>query len=92
MLKDFVTAQAPRYGAVAAPTVIISGHHDAAVHLETHARTTVRFIPDAKLIVLEGIGHMPHHVAAGSIIAAIDGVSNSVIASEAKPSPPRVAP
>jgi pimeloyl-ACP methyl ester carboxylesterase len=91
-LKDFVTAQAPRYGAITAPTVIISGDHDTTVHLETHARTAARLIPGAKLIVLEGIGHMPHHVAAGSIIAAIDGLAERVIASEAKQSPPRVIP
>ena len=29
------------------------------------------------LIVLEGIGHMPHHAAAGSIVAAIDELTNS---------------
>jgi pimeloyl-ACP methyl ester carboxylesterase len=79
-LKDFVTAQASRYGAIATPTVIISGDHDTTVHLDTHARTAARLIPRAKLIVLEGIGHMPHHVAAGSIIAAIDELSGNVIA------------
>jgi len=103
-LKDFVTAQAQRYAAIAAPTVIISGDHDTTVHLETHARTAARLIPGAKLIVLEGIGHMPHHVAAGSIIAAIDQLTDSVIASprvspsasprvnSAKQSPPGVTP
>jgi pimeloyl-ACP methyl ester carboxylesterase len=75
VLKDFVTAQAPRYGAITAPTVIISGDHDTTVHLGTHARVAARLIPGAKLIVLEGIGHMPHHVAAGSIVAAIDGLA-----------------
>lgn len=72
VLRNFVTAQVPRYGAIAAPTVIISGDHDDTVHLETHARVVAKMIPGAKLIVLEGIGHMPHHAAAGSIIAVID--------------------
>jgi pimeloyl-ACP methyl ester carboxylesterase len=77
VLKDFVTAQAPRYGAITAPTVIISGDHDDTVHLKTHARAVAKMIPGAKLIVLEGIGHMPHHAAAGSVIAAIDALANS---------------
>jgi pimeloyl-ACP methyl ester carboxylesterase len=94
VLKDFVIAQAPRYGAITAPTVIISGDHDNTVHLEIHARAAARLIPGAKLVVLAGIGHMLHHVAAGSIIAAIDALSDSVIArSEAtKRSPPGVTP
>ena len=75
VLKSFVTAQAPRYGAITAPTVIISGDHDTTVHIGTHARVAARLIPGAKLIVLEGIGHMPHHVAAGSIVAAIDALT-----------------
>src|SRR5262249_18966454 len=86
-LKDFVTAQAPRYGAITAPTVIISGDHDTTVHLETHARNAAKVVPGAKLIVLRGIGHMPHHVAAGSIVAAIDELSDGVIASD----PPSLA-
>jgi pimeloyl-ACP methyl ester carboxylesterase len=71
-LKAFVTAQAPRYGAIAAPTVIISGDRDSTVHLETHARVAATAIPGAKLIVLDGIGHMLHHAAPDAIVAAID--------------------
>ncbi len=71
-LKAFVTAQAPRYGEIAVPTVIVSGDRDSTVHLETHSRVAATVIPGAKLIVLPGIGHMPHHVAADAIVAAID--------------------
>jgi pimeloyl-ACP methyl ester carboxylesterase len=76
-LKEFVTAQMPRYGGITAPTVIISGDHDNTVHLETHARVAAKTIPGAKLIVLEGIGHMPHHVAAGSIVAVVEELTNN---------------
>jgi pimeloyl-ACP methyl ester carboxylesterase len=89
-LKAFVTAQAPRYGEIAVPTVIISGDRDTTVGLEIHSRVAVTLIPGAKLIVLPGIGHMLHHVAADAIVAAIDGLSDGVIASEAKQSPPRM--
>jgi pimeloyl-ACP methyl ester carboxylesterase len=71
-LKAFVAAQASRYRDIAAPTVIISGDADNTVHLDTHSRAAVTLIPGAELIVLPGIGHMPHHVAADAIVAAID--------------------
>ena len=87
-LKAFVTAQAPRYGEIAVPTVIISGDRDTTVRLDTHSRVAATLIPGAKLIVLPGIGHMPHHVAAGTIIAGIEALSNGIIASDSKHSVP----
>jgi len=90
VLKDFVIAQVARYRTITAPTVIISGDHDTTVHIETHARAAAMLIPHARLMVLKGIGHMLHHVAAGSIVAEIDALSHGVIASEAKQSPPRM--
>jgi pimeloyl-ACP methyl ester carboxylesterase len=74
VLKDFVTAQVPRYRAIAAPTVVISGDRDTVVAIDSHARVAAGLIPDAKLVVLDGVGHMPHHVAADEIVAAIDGL------------------
>ncbi len=75
-LKAFVTAQASRYRDIAAPTVIISGDADNTVHLDTHSRVAVTLIPGARLIVLRGIGHMPHHVAVDEIVAAVDRLAN----------------
>jgi pimeloyl-ACP methyl ester carboxylesterase len=71
-LKAFVTAQATRYRAIAAPTVVISGDRDDTVSLDIHARPAAALLPRAKLIVLEGIGHMLHHAAPDAIVAAID--------------------
>ena len=77
VLKDFVTAQVPRYRAIVAPTVVISGDRDTTVSIDLHARAAAALIPDAKLVVLEGIGHMPQHAAADAIVAAIDGLAKS---------------
>jgi pimeloyl-ACP methyl ester carboxylesterase len=90
VLKAFVTAQVPRYGEIAAPTVIISGDRDTTVGVNIHSRVVATLIPGAKLIVLPGIGHMLHHVAADAIVAEIDELSKRVSAGEAKQSQSRM--
>jgi pimeloyl-ACP methyl ester carboxylesterase len=71
-LKDFVAAQVPRYRAITAPTAIISGDRDNTVSIRLHARAVAALIPRARLIVLEGMGHMLQHAAPEAIEAAID--------------------
>jgi len=78
VLKQFVTAQVPRYRAIAAPTLVISGDRDTVVSIDAHARVAAALIPGAKLVVLEGIGHMLHHAAADEIVAAIDEMETRV--------------
>jgi pimeloyl-ACP methyl ester carboxylesterase len=75
VLEDFVTAQVPRYRAIAAPTVIITGDRDRTVWPNIHARVVAALIPSAKLIELAGLGHMLPHVAPAAIIAAIDEIA-----------------
>jgi len=74
-LKGFVTAQAPRYGEIAVPTVVLTGDADTTVSPTLHSRAIAAVLPDARLVMLPGIGHMPHHVATDEVIAAIDSVS-----------------
>jgi pimeloyl-ACP methyl ester carboxylesterase len=70
-LKPFVAAQAPRYGEIGIPTVILTGTADTTVSPHIHARAIAAVIPHARLIMLTGIGHMPHHVATDAVIAAV---------------------
>jgi pimeloyl-ACP methyl ester carboxylesterase len=70
-LKAFVNAQAPRYGEIGAPTVILTGSADTTVSPHLHARAAAAAVPNARLIVLAGVGHMPHHVDAEAVAAAI---------------------
>src|SRR5262245_56785326 len=74
-LHAFVTAQAPRYPAIKMPIVIITGDRDATVSSEIHARALAKVLPHSKLIMLEGVGHMPHHVATDRVVAAIEEVA-----------------
>jgi pimeloyl-ACP methyl ester carboxylesterase len=75
-LKDFVTAQAPHYGEIAAPTVILTGGADTTVSPRIHARAIAAAVPGARLNVLEGVGHMPHHTNADAVVAAIEELTS----------------
>jgi pimeloyl-ACP methyl ester carboxylesterase len=81
-LHAFVTAQSRRYGAIRTPTVIISGEADTIVWTNLHSRSLEREIPNARLIVLPGVGHMPHHAAPGLILREIEA-----LAEKARPLP-----
>jgi pimeloyl-ACP methyl ester carboxylesterase len=70
-LKEFVTVQARRYGEITAPTVILTGDADGTVSPRIHARAIASAIADARLIVLDGVGHMPHHTNTDAVVAAI---------------------
>jgi pimeloyl-ACP methyl ester carboxylesterase len=72
LLKDFITAQVPRYSDLRLPVVIITGDRDTMVSPEINARALAATVPSAKLVFLPGVGHMPHHAAPDAIIAAIE--------------------
>jgi pimeloyl-ACP methyl ester carboxylesterase len=74
-LRAFVTAQAPHYRDLTMPTVVLTGDADTTVSPNLHSRAIAAMLPDARLVVLPGIGHMPHHVATDEVMAAIDSVS-----------------
>ena len=74
-LNAFVTRQASRYASIKAPTVIITGDRDTVVSPDIHARAFAAKLPQSKLVVLEGVGHMPHHVAPDQIVSAIDDIA-----------------
>ena len=71
-LQTFLTRQASRYRELAVPTVIVQGDSDGIVPVEKHARTLAAAVPQAKLVVLPGIGHMPHHAATDRVVAEIE--------------------
>jgi pimeloyl-ACP methyl ester carboxylesterase len=75
-LKAFVTAQAPSYGAIKAPTIVITGDVDKTVSPRIHSQAIAAMLPRVKLIVLPGIGHMLHHAAAGVVVEAIDEIAS----------------
>ncbi|HXW29792.1 MAG TPA: alpha/beta hydrolase [Xanthobacteraceae bacterium] len=71
-LKAGVAAQAPRYPAIAAPTVIVTGDQDGKVPPRNHSQALAAVLPRARLVVLPGVGHMLHHAAKDAIVGEIE--------------------
>jgi len=71
-LYGFVAAQSRRYGAIRTPTVIVSGDADKVVWTNLHSRFLARDIPGARLVLLPGVGHMPHHFAPDRVAGEIE--------------------
>jgi pimeloyl-ACP methyl ester carboxylesterase len=62
-LHGQVVANQPRYGAVACPVEVVHGAADRVVPASIHAVPLAERLPDARLTLLDGVGHMPHHAA-----------------------------
>ncbi|WP_044008381.1 alpha/beta fold hydrolase [Leisingera methylohalidivorans] len=70
-LLDEVTELAPRYGEISVPVEVLHGSADDLVSPELHARGLARNVNSAQLTLLDGIGHMPQHVATEDVAAAV---------------------
>ena len=73
-LKAAVTEQAPRYGDIRAPVVVISGEVDKTVSTSRHSRPLVKAVNGARLIVLPDVGHMIQNAAPDLVIAEIEAM------------------
>jgi len=73
-LRAAVEEQAPRYGNIRAPTVVISGEIDKTVTTNIHSRPFAKAVPNAKLIVLPDVGHMVQNAAPELVISEIEAM------------------
>ena len=71
-LDAFLARQADRYGALAVPIIALIGDSDPLVPPERHAMKFAAAVPQAKIEILPGFGHMLHHDAADRVAAAVD--------------------
>jgi pimeloyl-ACP methyl ester carboxylesterase len=71
-LNDELRMLSPNYSALTIPVEIVHGDSDAIVPLRVHSARLVDDIEGANLVALEGLGHMPQHLAHDAVIAAID--------------------
>ena len=72
-----IQAMVPLYADIAVPTEILHGDLDTTVPISVHSEPLSRQIPGANLVVLPGVGHMPHHIAPDQITAAIDRIATA---------------
>jgi pimeloyl-ACP methyl ester carboxylesterase len=69
-----VTEQSPRYGDIKAPVTIISGDVDKTVSTVIHSRMFAKAVPNARLIVLEGVGHMIQNAVPELVVSEIEAM------------------
>ncbi len=77
-LKAAIVEQAPRYAEIKAPTVVISGDVDKTVSTDIHSRPFAAAVGDAKLIVLQGVGHMIQNAAPELVANEIDALISAI--------------
>jgi pimeloyl-ACP methyl ester carboxylesterase len=77
-LKAAVAEQAPRYGNIRAPVVVITGDKDKTVSPAIHSRPFVAAVPEAKLIMLAGVGHIVQNAAPELVAREIDAMIGKV--------------
>jgi pimeloyl-ACP methyl ester carboxylesterase len=70
-LNAALTAQAPRYAGLPVRLEVVHGLADRTVWAGVHAEPLARAVPGARLTLLPGVGHMPHHAAEEACAAAI---------------------
>ena len=82
-LRAAVAEQAPRYGQIKAPITIIAGDVDKTVSTHIHSRPLAATAPNAKLIVLPGVGHMIQIVAPDLVVSEIEAMIGKIARSTA---------
>lgn len=71
-LRPHIVEMSKHYTEMDIPTEIIHGSADTIVPIDIHSIPLSNQIPDANLTVLDGVGHMPHHVEPEIVVDAID--------------------
>jgi len=77
-LKAAVVAQAPHYRDIALPITAIAGNADKTVSTGIHSRAFARVVPHARLIVLEGVGHMVQQAAPERVVAEVEAMIDRI--------------
>ncbi len=70
-LNGELEALAPRYETIDTPLIALSGDADTSVSYRIHSEPLVAAVPGADLVLLEGVGHMPHHIRTAEVVDAI---------------------
>ncbi len=66
-----IRSQIAGYPALDMPSALIHGDADTIVPLAIHSQKLVQILPNARLTVLHGAGHMPQHAYLETVLAAL---------------------
>jgi len=77
-LKAAVIEQAPRYADIKAPVVLIAGDADKTVWPNIHSQPFAATVPNAKLILLPGVGHMVMCAEPDLVMHEIDAMTREL--------------
>ncbi|HYF57549.1 MAG TPA: alpha/beta hydrolase [Burkholderiaceae bacterium] len=75
MMPEATARLAARYAELRMPVVLVAGRDDRIVDTDAHSARFHRERPDSRLHVVEGAGHMVHHVAPRRVVEAIDAAA-----------------
>jgi pimeloyl-ACP methyl ester carboxylesterase len=73
-LKQAVIEQSSHYGDIKVPVTIIAGDADKTVSTAIHSQPFAAAVPQTRLIVLSGVGHMIAQAAPDLVMAEIDAM------------------
>ena len=74
-LRAAMAEQAPRYADIAVPVTIIAGNADKTVSTHIHSQPLARTARNAKLIVLDGVGHMIQYAAPDLVVSEVEAMA-----------------
>lgn len=85
LLKGVLAQQSPRYGEIETPMIIMTGDADRTVSPRIHSYPLHEAVEGSELVILDGVGHMPHHVQVDEVAAAIDRLASGRVGEGSRP-------
>lgn len=76
-LSGHLATQSQRYPEIEVPVVLIHGDEDKTVGLEAHSLRFYDDVPNGRLVVVPGVGHMIHQVSQPRIVQAIERLAGT---------------
>ncbi|MEM9232443.1 MAG: alpha/beta hydrolase [Pseudomonadota bacterium] len=71
-LNTALRRQSKDYGRIKAPVEVISGTEDFIINPQRQPVAFSKLVPNARVTLLDGVGHMAHHVRPDTVLAALD--------------------
>lgn len=71
-LYNSVVQQSRHYGEISVPLTIVAGAEDRTVWPSIHSQALNREVRDVRLVMLDGVGHMPHYARPDVVEEEVD--------------------